>query len=56
MAKEPRFVDLSLEIKEGLGDLPPEFSELEKALSARIKHSDKDPEGWDSLGETGRGH
>ena len=39
MVKKTRFVDLSLEIKEGLGDLPPEFSYLAENLSAKIKHS-----------------
>ena len=38
--KNTKYVDLSLEIKEGLGDLPPEFKYLEKGLSAKVKHSD----------------
>ncbi|MHA2390433.1 MAG: cyclase family protein [Promethearchaeota archaeon] len=40
MTRKSRFVDLSLEIKEGLGDIPPEFKYLEKGLSAKVKHSD----------------
>jgi len=35
-----KFIDLSLEIKEGLGDIPDEFKYLEKGLSAKIRHSD----------------
>jgi len=40
MVKKLKFVDLSLEIKEGLGDLPPEFSYLAENLSAKVKHAD----------------
>jgi len=39
MVNNTRFVDLSLEIKEGLGDLPPKFKYLEENLSAKIKHA-----------------
>ncbi|MFX1457124.1 MAG: cyclase family protein [Promethearchaeota archaeon] len=35
-----RFVDLSLEIKEGLGDIPAEYKYLEDNLSAKVKHTD----------------
>ena len=40
MPKKLKFVDLSLEIKEGLGDIPSEFKYLEAGLSAKIKHAD----------------
>jgi len=39
MVNKTRFVDLSLEIKEGLGDIPPEFKYLEENLSAKIKRT-----------------
>ncbi|KKN08288.1 hypothetical protein LCGC14_1058200 [marine sediment metagenome] len=40
MTQKTKFVDLSLEIKQGLGDIPKEFAYLEEALSAKVKHSD----------------
>ncbi|MFW9877849.1 MAG: cyclase family protein [Candidatus Thorarchaeota archaeon] len=40
MTKIIKFVDLSLEIKEGFGDLPPDSSNLAENLFAKVKHSD----------------
>lgn len=40
MSTKLKFVDLSLEIKEGLGDIPEEFKYLEAGLSAKIRHAD----------------
>lgn len=40
MENKTKFVDLSLEIKQGLGDIPDEFKFLEDNLSAKIKHAD----------------
>lgn len=35
-----KFVDLSLEIKQDLGDNPTEYKYLEDSLSAKVKHTD----------------
>ncbi|MFW9867100.1 MAG: cyclase family protein [Candidatus Thorarchaeota archaeon] len=40
MEKKTKFIDLSLEIKQGLGDIPEQFKYLEDNLSAKIRHMD----------------